>query len=98
MPAVGTFGNIGRNALRGPGFVANDFSILKRTAITERIKTEFRVEIFNLFNRANFANPGTNFNAATSFGLITNTRNGSGAPGLGQGEPRNIQLALKLIW
>lgn len=98
LPAVGTFGNIGRNALRGPGFNATDFSILKRTAITERIKTEFRAEIFNLFNRANFANPGTSLNAATSFGLITNTRNGSGAPGLGQGEPRNIQLALKLIW
>ncbi len=98
LPAIGTFGNIGRNALRGPGFAAVDFSIFKRTPITERIKTEFRVEIFNLFNRSNFANPGTNFNAATSFGLITNTRNGSGAPGLGQGEPRNIQLALKLIW
>ena len=98
LPAIGTFGNIGRNALRGPGFAAVDFSILKRTSITERIKTEFRVEVFNLFNRANFANPGTNFNAATSFGLITNTRNGSTAPGLGQGEPRNIQLALKLIW
>jgi len=98
LPAVGTFGNIGRNALRGPGFSATDFSIFKRTPITERLRTEFRVEIFNIFNLANFANPGTNFNAATSFGLITNTRNGSGAPGLGQGEPRNIQLALKLIW
>ena len=98
LPTLGSFGNIGRNALRGPGFAATDFSILKRTAITERIRTEFRVEIFNLFNHANFANPGTSFNAASSFGLITNTRNGSTAPGLGQGEPRNIQLALKLIW
>lgn len=98
LPAIGTFGNIGRNALRGPGFGAFDFSVFKRTKITERIGTEFRVEIFNLFNRANFANPGTSLNAATSFGLITNTRNGSGAPGLGQGEPRNVQLALKLTW
>jgi hypothetical protein len=98
LPAVGTFGNIGRNALRGPGFGAMDVSVFKRTKITERIGTEFRVEIFNLFNRNNFANPGTSLNAATSFGLITNTRNGSGAPGLGQGEPRNVQLALKLTW
>lgn len=98
LPTAGNFGNIGRNALRGPGFAATDFSVFKRTKITERIGTEFRVEIFNLFNRANFANPGTNLNAATSFGLITNTRNGSGAPGLGQGEPRNVQLALKLTW
>ncbi len=98
LPAIGTFGNIGRNALRGPGFAAADFSVFKRTNITERISTEFRVEIFNVFNWDNFANPGTNLNAATSFGLITNTRNGSGAPGLGQGEPRNAQLALKLIW
>jgi hypothetical protein len=98
LPAIGTFGNIGRNALRGPGFAAVDFSIFKRTPITERLKTEFRIEIFNLFNQNNFANPGATLNTAASFGLITNTRNGGGAPGLGQGEPRNIQLALKLIW
>ncbi len=98
LPALGTFGNIGRNALRGPGFAAMDLSIFKRTKITERIGTEFRIETFNIFNRNNFANPGTSLNAATSFGLITNTRNGSGAPGLGQGEPRNVQLALKLTW
>jgi hypothetical protein len=96
--APGTFGNIGRNAFRGPGFGAVDFSIFKETAITERIKTQFRVEIFNLFNRANLANPGQNRNAAASFGLITNTRNGASAPGIGFGEPRNAQLALKLIW
>jgi len=98
LPALGTFGNFTRNTLRGPGFNAVDFSIFKRTPITERIGTEFRMEVFNLFNRANFANPGTSFNAATSFGLITNTRNGGGAPGLGVGEPRNIQLALKLTF
>jgi hypothetical protein len=98
LPALGTFGNIGRNALRGPGFGAVDFSVFKNTPITERITTQFRVEIFNLFNRANWANPGTNFNAAANFGLITNTLNGSSAPGLGFGEPRNIQLALKLLW
>lgn len=98
LPALGTFGNIGRNALRGPGFGSVDFSVFKNTPITERISTQFRVEIFNLFNRNNWANPGTTLNSAASFGLITNTLNGGSAPGLGFGEPRNIQLALKLIW
>jgi hypothetical protein len=97
-PATGTFGNIGRNALRGPGYAAVDFSVFKTTTITERVKLQFRAEIFNLFNRANLAAPGTNLAASTSFGLITNTRNGGSAPGLGQGEPRNTQLALKLIF
>ena len=96
--AAGTFGNIGRNAFYGPGFASVDFSVFKETPITERIKTQFRVEIFNIFDRANFANPGTNLNSASAFGLITNTRNGSSAPGIGFGEPRNVQLALKLIW
>lgn len=97
-PASGTFGNIGRDALRGPGFGSVDFSVFKNTPITERLMTQFRVEIFNLFNRANYANPGTSLASSTSFGLITNTRNGSGAPGLGFGEPRNIQFALKLMF
>ena len=96
--ATGTFGNIGRNVLRGPGFGAVDFSIFKETPITERIRTQFRVEIFNILDRANLANPGQNLNAAASFGLITNTRNGASAPGIGFGEPRNVQLALKILW
>ena len=56
------------------------------------------MEIFNIFNRANFANPGTNLNAPASFGLSTNTRNAAAASGFCFGEPRNVQLALKLIW
>jgi hypothetical protein len=96
--ATGTFGNIVRNALRGPGFGSVDFSIFKETPITERIRTQLRVEIFNVFNRVNFANPGNNLNAPASFGLSTNTRNAAAASGIGFGEPRNVQLALKLIW
>jgi len=96
--ALGTWGNIGRGAIRGPGFGSVDFSVFKDTAITERIRVQLRAEIFNIFDRANLANPGVNRNAAASFGLITNTRNGSSAPGIGFGEPRNMQLALKLIW
>ncbi|MBL8234067.1 MAG: TonB-dependent receptor, partial [Bryobacterales bacterium] len=96
--ASGTFGNIGRNVLYGPSFGAVDFSVFKTTNITERLSTQFRLEVFNIADRANFAGPGVNLNAASSFGLITNTRNGGSAPGIGFGEPRNVQLALKLIW
>jgi hypothetical protein len=96
-PATGTFGNIGRNALYGPGFGSVDFSVFKSTPITERVKAEFRVEIFNLFNRTNYANPNTTY-SSSSFGQITSTRNGGSAPGLGFGEPRNTQLGLKLVF
>ena len=96
-PAVGTFGNIGRNAIYGPGFGSVDFSVFKSTPITERLRAEFRVEIFNLFNRTNYANPNTTF-SSSSFGQITSTRNGGSAPGLGFGEPRNTQLGLKLVF
>ncbi|MBL8217194.1 MAG: hypothetical protein JNK87_41115 [Bryobacterales bacterium] len=96
--AAGTFGNLGRNALYGPGFGAVDFSVFKETPITERLKAQFRLEIFNLTDRANFANPGANVNSASTLGLITATRNGNSSPGIGFGEPRNVQLALKVIW
>jgi hypothetical protein len=96
-PAAGTFGNLGRDVLYGPGVGTVDFSVFKKTHITERISTELRVEIFNLFNRANYANPSGTF-SSSSFGQITSTLNNGGAPGLGFAEPRNTQLALKVIW
>jgi hypothetical protein len=96
-PASGSFGNLGRNAIYGPGFGSVDFSVFKKTPITERITTEFRVETFNILNRTNWANPTTSF-ASGSFGQLTSTRNGGSAPGLGFGEPRNVQLALKVIF
>ena len=55
------------------------------------------MEIFNLTNRTNYANPGTTYSSG-SFGQITSTRNGGSAPGLGFGEPRNTQLGLRLIF
>lgn len=97
-PAAGTFGNLGRNALYGPGFGSVDFSVFKTTPIRERLKVQIRAEIFNLFNRANYANPGTSQASSTSFGLITATLNNGNSPGLGFGEPRNVQLALKLLF
>ncbi len=94
-PAAGTFGNLGRDVLYGPGFGSIDFSMFKKIPITEKIAGQFRVEIFNLTNRLNWANPGTTLTSAT-FGQLTATKNGSSAPGLGFGEPRNIQLAFKI--
>jgi hypothetical protein len=93
----GTYGNLGRDAIVGPSFGSVDFSIFKRTPLTERIMSELRVETFNIFNHINWANPTTNLSSG-SFGQMSNTRNGVSAPGLGFGEPRNVQLALKLIF
>jgi len=96
-PAAGTYGNLGRDALYGPGFGSVDFSMFKNIPIKENIHAQFRVEIFNLFNRTNWANPTTTF-TSSSFGELTQTKNASSAPGLGFGEPRNVQLALKIIF
>ena len=89
------YGNARRDMVYGPGFGDVDFSLFKHTPITERVMTEFRVEVFNIANQANFANPSGTISSST-FGTLTQTRNGSSAPGLGQGEPRNVQFALKV--
>ncbi len=93
---VGTYGNERRDAYYGPNFRTIDFSLFKHTPITEKVMSEFRVEIFNIFNFNNFANPSVSSITSSTFGLITNTRNGASAPGIGYGEPFNIQFALKL--
>jgi len=54
--------------------------------------------VFNLFNTINWANPGSTLSSSTSFGVITNTRNANNAPGIGAGEPRNVQLAAKILF
>lgn len=68
MPAPGTFGNLERNALRGPNFRQFDLIFNKRFPITETVKVEFRTEIFNLFNFTNFANPSATLNNALGTG------------------------------
>ena len=96
-PAAGSFGNLGRDALYGPGFGSVDFSVFKNIPFTEKIHGQFRAEIFNLFNRTNWANPTATF-TSSSFGQLTQTKNAASAPGLGFGEPRNVQLALKIMF
>ncbi len=111
--APGQFGNLARNKYYGAGYQAVDFSIIKKTPITERVKTELRFEFFNLFNHHNWAPPSTNpiFTSdgwagvgsagpnGNGFGRITDTYGSfTGAPGIGAGEPFNMQLALKIVF
>ena len=57
-PAAGTFGNLERNALYGPGFKSVDLSVFKTTKLSRGASVQLRLEIFNLFNTINWANPG----------------------------------------
>jgi hypothetical protein len=104
QPAAGTWGNFRRNSIYGPGFAAADISVFKNTPITERVNTQFRVEMFNVTNRLNLANPGPTqlgnaYYGADGFGTIGSTIGaGNYAPGIGPGEPFNTQLALKIIF
>jgi Carboxypeptidase regulatory-like domain len=100
VPAAATYGNLGRNQIIGPGFGDVDLSLLKNIPIyKERVHAQFRVEMFNVFNRVNLAQPDANMGAGSSFGTSTSTIGVSyGAPGIGSGEPFNTQLALKIIF
>jgi hypothetical protein len=92
-PADGTWGNAGRNLVRGPDFWQADAAFSRDFRITERFAAILRIEGFNIFNRAQYANPNGNFSSA-SFGRITSTINGSSP--VGSGTPREFQVALRL--
>ncbi len=64
IPTAGTFGNLPRNALKGPNFGQFDLILNKRFRFSESRSIEFRTEVFNVFNRANFANPASTLNVA----------------------------------
>jgi hypothetical protein len=89
-------GNVARNKYRGPSFKDVDFSVFKSIPITERVKIQLRAEMYNLFNRINFASgPGS----VNSDGTITDTIGDfNGAPGIGPGEAFNMQLVAKIIF
>ena len=98
LPISGTsyhFGSLGRNVVIGPGFSNTDFSILKTTKLTESVKVQFRGELFDIFNHANFGQPGRVAQVgSTTFGVITNTRFPTGD----SGSSRQVQFALKFIF
>ncbi|MFT4113479.1 carboxypeptidase regulatory-like domain-containing protein [Silvibacterium sp.] len=100
VPSAGTYGNLGRNQIIGPGFGDVDLSLIKNIPLyQERVKAQFRVEMFNVFNRVNLAQPEANLGDGSSFGWSTQTIGTSyGAPGIGSGEPYNTQLALKILF
>lgn len=90
IPQPGTYGNLGRNALFGPVFHQFDLTLQKRFRITEGTNVEFRTEVYNLFNKANFANPPVllteqlpNITAAIdpASGLVTTSRGSGIQPG-----------------
>jgi hypothetical protein len=93
-PSLLTYGTAPRDFLRGPGRVNLDMSLSKTTAITERLKLEIRVDTFNLFNHAEFADPVTNI-ASSHFGQIVATgSNITGSPNLA----RVLQLAARFTF
>lgn len=90
-------GNLRRNQIYGPGFSDLDLSVLKNIPITERVKAQFRIEMFNVFNRVNLAS-GVGATSPGS-GIINDTIGDfNGAPGIGPGEAFNLQLGLKILF
>jgi len=84
--ATAAFGNLGRNAIYGPGSIQWDMAVSRRFAIKERWKLEFRSDFFNIMNHANWNNPATSITSST-FGQVT-----------GFGSPRYIQMAMRLYF
>jgi len=90
-------GNLRRNQIYGPGYSSVDLSVFKNIPITERVKAQFRIEMFNTFNRVNLS---SGFGAAgPTSGVIADTIGDfNGAPGIGPGEAFNMQLGLKILF
>ncbi len=83
-----TLGTVGRNTMYGPPVKDLDFSTFKDFRLRERTTLQFRAEVFNILNHPNFGMPGNSL-GASNFGVISST---------GNYLPRNIQLALKLLF
>jgi hypothetical protein len=99
QPDFGTFGNLGRNSIYGPGYKNIDFSISKKTPIGDHLGLQLRAEFFNILNHPNFAQPNHNIDPGASGGELTQTPDVAQTnPGLGGGGPRVIQLGLKLVF
>jgi hypothetical protein len=84
--AIGTFGNSGKNMLRGPRYFNADVGLLKVTNLTERVGLQLRAEFFNVFNNVNLNLPNSNVSSA-QFGRITSAL-----------DPRILQFGVKLLF
>jgi hypothetical protein len=87
--APGTFGNTPRNVFQGPGVNTGDLGLMKNWSYRERYRLQFRWEMFNALNHANFANPNTDPSSGANFGKITS---------IGGVQPRVQQAALKVTF
>ncbi len=111
-PGYGTYGTLGTNPFRSAGYQNVDFSVSKTWTLRERFRAQFRAEVFNVFNHANFASPNgiANINqngtatdpsgaGGVGFGISRQTPDvAAGNPVLGSGGPRAIQLGLKILF
>jgi hypothetical protein len=92
LPAAGTYGNLGRGVYRGPGLADLDASLFKTVKLTEKTSLQFRAEIFNVLNHANFGTPNATVFSGTAFnpsaGLVTSTTTTS----------RQTQFGLKFVF
>jgi hypothetical protein len=84
LPALYTYGNAGRNILRGDKLIQLDMSLIKNFRVTESKSFDFRAQVFNLTNTPSFSNPSGTVNLATG-GQVTSTRN----------QPRLFEFGLK---
>ncbi len=112
IPAPGRVGNLGRNVLHGPILSQLDFTLQKQFPIREQKNVEFRAEIYNILNRANFANPAVQLNqslgtgtnqlqpgqpfTAAAAGGAFGVFNSTVEKAVGLGAARQIQLSLRL--
>ncbi len=101
-PYPGTFGNASRDSLTGPGLADVDVSLAKTTSIHERVRTQFRVEYFNVLNRANFSTPnpvvfsnGPTPSKATTAAALSPT---AGVLTATSTTSRQLQFALKFLF
>ena len=97
-PGRGKFGNLKRNALRGPGYWRTDASLFKKFKFTETKEVEFRIESVNVFNRANLGNPDSFIGSFDATGKLSQNSNLgviNSTAYFGADPMRNFQFALK---
>ena len=106
-PPVGELGNMGRDSLFGPDSITFNPSLQKLTKLSERYNLQFRAEFFNVFNRANYANPGFSALQEGGSSSLAGVVSGTPNPTFGQiasvsspinGTMRQIQFGLKLLF
>jgi hypothetical protein len=97
---IGSTGNVGRGALRGPGNVSFDVALSRRFSISDRIQLEARGEAFNIINHVNFVGAIQGAGTGSAGATVMNTNLSSSAFGkaLAAFDPRIMQLVLKLYF